>query len=86
MTGVQSVILTGTIMIVKNRLYYCEYFCDNTFKHVTKIALSLQDEYSLDYDDYNYFTLDGSLYDTIDVLVEGIIKTVLTTELTEIGE
>ncbi len=85
MTGVQVVNLIGTIMIKKNKLYYCELYCEDTNIYHMDIALSLHDEEKIDYDNYNdSFYGIGSLYDLIDVLVNNKIKTVLTTELSEI--
>tara|TARA_B100000927_G_C16217375_1_gene370034 strand:- start:183 stop:452 length:270 start_codon:yes stop_codon:yes gene_type:complete len=83
-TGVQDVSLTGIIMIKKNKLYYCEIYCDDTDLYYMHIALSLHDEEEIDYNNFSDYTFDGSLYDVVDVLVKNEIKTVLTTELVEI--
>ena len=83
-TGVQDVSLTGIIMIKKNKLYYCEIYCDDTDLYYMHIALSLHDEEEIDYNNFSDYTFDGSLYDVVDVLVKNEIKTVLTTELIEI--
>tara|TARA_A100000164_G_C21869579_1_gene754424 strand:- start:1083 stop:1352 length:270 start_codon:yes stop_codon:yes gene_type:complete len=85
-TGVQVASLTGTIMIRKNRLYYCDIYCEYEDKYYLKIVLSLHDEEEIDYNTFCDYTYDGSLYDVVDVLVNNEIKTVLTTELTEIQE
>ena len=85
-TGVQVVSLTGTIMIRKNRLYYCDVYSEYEDKYYLKIVLSLHDEEEIDYNTFCDYTYDGSLYDVVDVLVNNEIKTVLTTELTEIEE
>ena len=82
--GVQVVSLTGIIMIRKNKLYYCEVYCDDTDLYYIHIALSLHDEEEIDYNNFSDYTFDGSLYDVVDVLINNEIKTVLTTELTEI--
>ena len=83
-TGVHHVSLTGIIMIRKNKLYYCELYCDDTDLYYVHIALSLHDEEEIDYNNFSDYTFDGSLYDVVDVLINNEIKTVLTTELTEI--
>lgn len=83
-TGVQDASLTGIIMIKKNKLYYCEIYCDDTDLYYMHIALSLHDEEEIDYNNFSDYTFDGSLYDVVDVLVKNEIKTVLTTELVEI--
>tara|TARA_B100000085_G_scaffold71547_1_gene64154 strand:- start:1377 stop:1646 length:270 start_codon:yes stop_codon:yes gene_type:complete len=83
-TGVLVVNLIGTIMIKKNKLYYCELYCDDTDLYYVYIALSLHDEEEIDYNNFSDYTFDGSLYDVVDVLVNNEIKTVLTTELVEI--
>ena len=83
-TGVQDVSLTGIVMIKKNKLYYCEIYCDDTDLYYMHIALSLHDEEEIDYNNFSDYTFDGSLYDVVDVLVKNEIKTVLTTELVEI--
>ena len=82
--GVQVVSLTGIIMIRKNKLYYCEVYCDDTDLYYIHVALSLHDEEEIDYNNFSDYTFDGSLYDVVDVLINNEIKTVLTTELTEI--
>ncbi len=84
-TGVQVAKVTGIIMIKKNKLYYCELYCEDTNLYHMNIALSLHDEEVIDYNNYNdsLYTL-GSLYDVVDVLINNKIKTVLTTELVEI--
>ena len=84
MIGVQVVSLIGIIMIRKNKLYYCEVYCDDTDLYYIHIALSLHDEEEIDYNNFSDYTFDGSLYDVVDVLINNEIKTVLTTELTEI--
>ena len=71
-------------MIKKNKLYYCGIYCDDEDVYYTHIALSLQDEDEIDYNNFSDYTFDGSLYDVVDVLVKNEIKTVLTTELVEI--
>jgi len=85
-TGVQVASLTGTIMIRKNKLYYCDFYCDESGLYHAKIVLSLHDEEEIDYHTFSDYTYDGSLYDVVDVLVDNEIKTVLTTELVEIEE
>ena len=84
--GVQVVDLTGTIMIKKNKLYYCDVYCEHTNEYYLKIVLSLHDEEEIDYSTFCDYTYDGSLYDVVDVLANNEIKTVLTTELSEIKE
>ena len=84
MIGVQVANLTGLIMIRKNKLYYCEIYCDYTNLYYVHIALALHDEEEIDYNNFSDYTFDGSLYDVVDVLVKNEIKTVLTTELEEI--
>ena len=72
-------------MIKKNNLYYYEYYSLEENKQKTSIVLSLQDEYELEeYNDFLEYTIDGTLYDIIDVIFEKTIKTVLTTELYEV--
>lgn len=83
-TGVLVVNPIGIIMIKKNKLYYCELYCDDTDLYYVYIALSLHDEEEIDYNNFSDYTFDGSLYDVVDVLVNNEIKTVLTTELVEI--
>ncbi len=82
--GVLAASLIGIIMIKKNKLYYCELYCDDTDLYYMHIALSLHDEEEIDYNNFSDYTFDGSLYDVVDVLVNNKIKTVLTTELVEI--
>lgn len=84
--GVQAVDLTGTIMIKKNRLYYCDFYCVDTSVYCVKIVLSLHDEEEIDYHTFSDYTFDGLLHDVVDVLANNEIKTVLTTELIEIEE
>ena len=71
-------------MIMKNKLYYCEIYCDDTDLYYMYIALSLHDEEEIDYNNFSDYTFDGSLYDVVDVLINNEVKTVLTTELVEI--
>lgn len=85
-TGVQVVNLIGTIMIRKNKLYYCDIYCDDLDAYYEKIVLSLHSEEEIDYHTFCDYSYDGSLYDVVDVLVDNEIKTVLTTELVEIEE
>lgn len=84
--GVQVANPTGMIMIKKNRLYYCDVYCEYTNEYYLKIVLSLHDEEEIDYNTFCDYTYDGSLYDVVDVLADNEVKTVLTTELTEIKE
>jgi hypothetical protein len=77
--------IIGIIMIKKNNLYYYEYYSLEKNKQTTSIVLSLQDEHELEgYNDFAEYTIDGTLYDVIDVIFEKSIKTVLTTELYEV--
>ena len=85
-TGVQVVSLTGITMIKKNKLYYCDVYCEDSDVYYVKIVLSLHDEEEIDYNTFGDYTFDGSLYDVVDVLANNEIKTVLTTELVEIEE
>lgn len=73
-------------MIRKNRLYYCDYYCESTGLYYVKIALSLHDEEEIGYETYTDYTYDGCLYDLVDVLIDNEVKTVLTTDLIEIEE
>ena len=73
-------------MIRKNKLYYCDIYCEYSDLYFVKIVLSLHDEEEIDYHTFSDYTFDGSLYDVVDVLVDNEIKTVLTTELIEIEE
>lgn len=84
--GVLIVVILGLIMIKKNRLYYCDTYCEDNNVYIITIVLSLHDEEEIDYSNFSDYTFDGSLYDVVDVLDQNKIRTVLTTELVEIGE
>ncbi len=73
-------------MIKKNKLYYCDFYCEDLDLYCVKIVLSLHDEEEINYHTFSDYTFDGSLYDVVDVLVNNEIKTVLTTELIEVEE
>jgi hypothetical protein len=82
MTGVYIVNQVGMIMIRKNRLYIYKYFCEEKMKYLDVIVLSLEDEVRLD---YNSYSIDGFLYDVIDVLKDKNIIGIMADDLHEIG-
>ena len=73
-------------MIKKNKLYYCDYYCEDSGLYIEKIVLSLHDEEEIGYDTCTDYTYDGCLYDLVDVLIDNEIKTIFTTDLIEIEE
>jgi hypothetical protein len=82
MTGVYTAIQSGMIMIRKNRLYIYEYFCEEKMKYLDVIVLALEDEAR---PDYNSYSIDGFLYDVIDVLKDKSIIGIMADDLHEIG-
>jgi hypothetical protein len=70
-------------MIRKNRLYMYEYFCEEKMKYLNVIVLSLEDEAR---PDYNSYSIDGFLYDIIDVLKNKKVIGVMAEDLHEIGD
>ena len=82
MTGVYIATQNGMIMIQKNRLYIYEYFCEEEMKYLNVIVLALEDEAR---PDYNSYSIDGFLYDVIDVLKDKNIIGVMADDLHEIG-
>lgn len=73
-------------MIKKNKLYYYDYYCEDSGLYSVQIVLSLHDEEEVGYDTYTDYTYDGCLYDLVEVLVDNKIKPVLTIDLIEIEE
>jgi hypothetical protein len=82
MTGAYIVTQSGMIMIRKNRLYIYEYFCEEKMKYLNVIVLALEDEAR---PDYNSYSIDGFLYDVIDVLKDKNIIGIMADDLHEIG-
>jgi hypothetical protein len=70
-------------MIRRNRLYMYEYFCEEKMKYLNVIVLSLEDEAR---PDYNSYSIDGFLYDVIDVLKDKKVIGVMAEDLHEIGD
>ena len=68
-------------MIKRNRLYIYEYFCETSMKYLSVVVLSLEDEAR---PDYNSYSIDGFLYDVIDVLKDKIVVGVMAEDLHEI--
>ena len=88
-TGVLAVKLSGQTMIKKNEIYFYEFFCLDNNKYMTEIVIALENELPIT-DAYLSSTdilygVDNSLQDVVNVLFKNKIKTVLITELYEIG-
>ena len=88
-TGALTVKLSGRTMIKKNEIYFYEFYCLDNNKYMTEIVVALQNELPitnayLSSTDILY-SADNSLQDVVNVLFRNKIKTVLITELYEIG-
>ena len=70
--------MIGIIMIRKNNIYVYKYFCDIEMKDIQVLALSLEDESKISYNNYPF---DSFFYDMIDVLIGKVIKGVMIEDL-----
>lgn len=80
-TGVYIVMMIGIIMIRKNNIYVYKYFCDIEMKDIQVLALSLEDESKISYNNYSF---DSFFYDMIDVLIGKVIKGVMIDDLYDV--
>lgn len=72
-------------MIKKNEIYFYEFYCLDNNKYMTEIVLSLQDEFTNKDEYLSSHIINELTLDIVDVLFRDTIKTVLITELYEIG-
>ncbi len=84
-TGVLIVKLTGQTMIKKNEIYFYEFYCLDNNKYMTEIVIALQNEFPITDEYLSRYSVDSALQDVVNVLFRNKIKTVLITELYEIG-
>lgn len=84
-TGVLTVKLTGQTMIKKNEIYFYEFYCLDNNKYMTEIVIALQNEFPITDEYLSRYSVDSALQDVVNVLFRNKIKTVLITELYEIG-
>ena len=84
-TGVLAVKLTGQTMIKKNEIYFYEFYCLDNNKYMTEIVIALQNESPIIDDYLSGYSAEGVLQDVVDIFFRNTVKTVLITELYEIG-
>ena len=84
--GVLAVKLSGQIMIKKNEIYFYEFFCLDDNKYMTEVVIALENECPITDEYLSRYNVDGVLQDLVDVLFRNKVKTVLITELYEIGK
>ena len=84
-TGAQVAKITGKTMIKKNEIYFYEFYCLDNNKYMTEIVLALQDEFTNKDEYLSSHIINELTLDIVDVLFRDTVKTVLITELYEIG-
>ena len=84
--GVLAVKLSGQAMIKKNEIYFYEFFCLDNNKYMTEVVIALENECPITDEYLSRYNVDGALQDLVDVLFRNKVKTVLITELYEIGK
>tara|TARA_B100000073_G_scaffold329495_1_gene317105 strand:- start:635 stop:913 length:279 start_codon:yes stop_codon:yes gene_type:complete len=84
-TGALTAKLNGQTMIKKNEIYFYEFYCLDNNKYMTEIVIALQDEFPITDEYLSRFSIDEALQDVVNVLFRNTVKTVLITELYEIG-
>tara|TARA_Y100000287_G_C14036227_1_gene264140 strand:+ start:275 stop:496 length:222 start_codon:yes stop_codon:yes gene_type:complete len=72
-------------MIKKNEIYFYEFYCLDNNKYMTEIVIALQNEFPITDEYLSRYSVDSALQDVVNVLFRNKIKTVLITELYEIG-
>ena len=84
-TGALAAKLNGRIMIKKNEIYFYEFFCLDHNKYLTEVVIALENECPISDEYLSSYNVDGILQDLVDVLFRNKVKSVLITELYEIG-
>ena len=85
-TGALTAKLNGQRMIKKNEIYFYEFYCLDNNKYITEIVIALQDEFPIPFTaPPPSYTYNEVLQDVVNILFRNTVKTVLITELYEIG-
>ena len=72
-------------MITKNEIYFYEFYCLDSSKYMSEIVIALQNETTITNEYLARYSMDDVLQDIVDVFFRNSVKTVLVTELYEIG-
>ncbi len=84
-TGALTAKLNGQTMIKKNEIYFYEFYCLDNNKYMTEIVIALQNEFPITDEYLSRYSIEETLQDVVNVLFRNTVKTVLITELYEIG-
>ena len=88
-TGALTAKLNGQTMIKKNEIYFYEFYCLDNNKYMTEIVIALQNELPITDAHLSstdiLHSVDSALQDVVNILFRNTVKTVLITELYEIG-